>query len=52
MLQSMLQIFYGPRCRFPIQLELLEPAELIDKMCAISSASPHAMAGSVANMKE
>jgi len=29
---SLLQIFFGPRCRFPIQLELLEPAELCDKM--------------------
>ncbi|BDA41840.1 hypothetical protein COCOBI_02-6340 [Coccomyxa sp. Obi] len=26
------RIFHGPRCRFPIQLELLEPAELVDKM--------------------
>ena len=26
------QIFTGPRCRFPIQLELLDPAELADQM--------------------
>ncbi|CAK0743333.1 hypothetical protein CVIRNUC_001462 [Coccomyxa viridis] len=26
------KIFTGPRCRFPIQLELLEPAELVDNM--------------------
>lgn len=28
----LLQIFSGPRCRFPIQLELLEPAELSSKL--------------------
>ncbi len=27
-----MQIFSGPRCRFPIQLELLQPAELCSKM--------------------
>jgi hypothetical protein len=32
------QIFNGPRCRFPIQLELLQPAELADKMCARAPA--------------
>ena len=51
-LQSVMQIFYGPRCRFPIQLELLEPAELIDKMCDLTSVSPHALLDCLAMLSE
>ena len=36
MSRGLAQIFKGPRCRFPIQLELLQPAELADKMCALA----------------